>query len=230
LIRAILLLLGNRILSVEGWHWLDQVPDPFLLAINHSQRLEALLVPTLLFWRREGRLIHFLADWNFLFNPLIAFGYWRGGIIPVTRKPARPRFLNRFQPWLVENPHGYERARIYLDKGRSIGIFPEGTTNQNPTRMLSGHSGAARLSLETGCPVIPLGIRFPKARERGWVSPWDPLHLSFGPALYPPVFSNPSTPSTPVSAAQVQRWHEQIMQAVATQAEKSWSPHPVRRK
>jgi 1-acyl-sn-glycerol-3-phosphate acyltransferase len=184
-------------------------------------------VPTLLFWRREGRLIHFLADWNFLFNPLIAFGYWRGGIIPVTRKPARPRFLNRFQPWLVENPHGYERARIYLDKGRSIGIFPEGTTNQNPTRMLSGHSGAARLSLETGCPVIPLGIRFPKARERGWVSP---LHLSFGPALYPPVFSNPSTPSTPVSAAQVQRWHEQIMQAVATQAEKSWSPHPVRRK
>ncbi|NBO63584.1 MAG: 1-acyl-sn-glycerol-3-phosphate acyltransferase [Acidobacteria bacterium] len=221
LIRGILIIFGKRILSVEGWHWLDSVSDPFLIAINHSQRLEALLLPTLLFWYREGRLIHFLADWNFILNPIVAFGYWKGEVIPVTRKPARPRILSGLRSWVVSTPHGYDRARKHLQAGRSVGIFPEGTTNRQTDRMLTGHTGAARLSLEAECPVIPVGIRFPKAKERGWVSPWDRMQVSIGPPLHPP----PST--TPAPSAEVKSWHEEIMRAISVQSGKSWSPRAI---
>ena len=55
--------------AIHGLHHIEAAGDPFILAINHSIRREAILVPALLFLHRRGRLIHFLADWNFRLCP-----------------------------------------------------------------------------------------------------------------------------------------------------------------
>jgi hypothetical protein len=54
------------------------------------------------------------------------------------------------------------RARVCLALGRSVGIFPEGTVNRDPHRLLAGRRSAALLSLERRVPVVPE----PKPRRR----------------------------------------------------------------
>src|SRR5262249_15944983 len=127
-----------------------------------NMRLESLMVPAALCLNRGGRIIHFLADWNFRLIPGVGYIYSRAQVVTVTRKSAKPRFLNVLKPLYEQAVPPHERARRHLASGRSVGIFPEGEVNRDPDRMLRGRRGAARLSLETGAPVVPMGIRFPR--------------------------------------------------------------------
>src|SRR5690349_13012398 len=57
----------------------------------------------------------------------------------------------------------YDKSKVldialgYLHVGHPIVIFPEGNSNKNP-ELRSGKTGAARLALRSGAPVIPVGI------------------------------------------------------------------------
>ena len=42
-------------------------------------------------------------------------------------------------------------------RGQLFGIFPEGTRSRDG-HLHKGHTGAARLALTTGCPIIPVGV------------------------------------------------------------------------
>ncbi len=45
-----------------------------------------------------------------------------------------------------------------VEEGRCVVVYPEGTTTKDPARWpMEGKSGAARIGLATGCPVIPIG-------------------------------------------------------------------------
>ena len=44
-----------------------------------------------------------------------------------------------------------------LRRGELFGIFPEGTRSRDG-RLYKGRTGAARLALEVGCPIYPVGI------------------------------------------------------------------------
>ncbi|MBO0800852.1 MAG: 1-acyl-sn-glycerol-3-phosphate acyltransferase, partial [Blastocatellia bacterium] len=217
LIRGTLLCGLRLVRSVTGLEHLAEARDPFIVALNHSQRLEAVLLPMLFIWQRQGKLIHFLADWNFLMTPAALF-LWRGGVIPVTRKPARPRFLTGLRNYLVATPHGFERAKELLRAGRSVGIFPEGTTNRHPTKLLAGQLGAARLSLETGASLIPVGIRFPTQDKTRPVASCAPMEVHIGTPLTPPHSPDPAP------AAAVRDWHAELMRAIADLTDKTWSP------
>src|SRR5262245_30418449 len=160
LIRALALVGRSRVLSISGLEHVRPACDPFILALNHTSRGEALLVPALMTLYRHGRLIHFLADWNFRLIPGVGLLYRRGEAITVTRKSARPRLLNLLKPLYVHERSALERARAHLEAGRSVGVFPEGTVNRDPRRLLYGDRGAARLALQAGVPVVPAGIRF----------------------------------------------------------------------
>ena len=45
-----------------------------------------------------------------------------------------------------------------LEAGELFGIYPEGTRSRDG-KLHKGHTGAARLALRTGCPIIPVGLQ-----------------------------------------------------------------------
>jgi 1-acyl-sn-glycerol-3-phosphate acyltransferase len=218
LLRALAVVARHNVLAVHGLHHIRTAGDPFILAANHGTRRESLLVPAVLFLHRGGRRVHFLADWSFRLIPGVGLIYSRAQVVTVLRKSARPRLLNVLK-LLYERPlRPFEQARAHLLAGRSIGIFPEGTVNRNPERLLRGRRGAARLSLETGAPVVPMGIRFPTV-ARGRPIPSDaPMELHIGAPLVPtgPRFEQ-------ASLAVVTEWHATIMREIARCSGKTWN-------
>jgi 1-acyl-sn-glycerol-3-phosphate acyltransferase len=212
--RLVAATLGRRIRSVTGTEHVMAAADPFILVLNHSQKAEALAVPALLAFLRGGRRVHFMADWNFLFIPLVGYCIRAGGSIIVGRKPAKPAFLNRFKSRLVPPKPPFTQASELLACGRSVGIFPEGTVNRHPAQLLRGLTGAARLALHTGVPVVPAGIRFPDHVGTGPISDREPMTVHFGEALRPPVRTR--------DAAVEEEFHARLMRAVAALSDKTW--------
>lgn len=148
--------------AVEGLEHVAPENDPFVLVSNHSQRPETLILNSLLAFHRDGRLVHYLADWPMMLVPGVATMYRRGGVIPVFGKKPKVRILAGLEGWFRRRYPGtaWERALEMLRAGRSVGVFPESTMNRNRRKMLRGRPGAALLALEAGVPVVPMGVRF----------------------------------------------------------------------
>ena len=75
--------------------------------------------------------------------------------------PVFGAFLRRVKQIPVDPENGekaFEKARRYLSRGRSVAIFPEGDFSLRGGGLRAPRSGAARLALSTGVPVIPVGI------------------------------------------------------------------------
>ena len=216
LMRSLGYVLLPRFTSILGLEHVGPNADPFVLALNHATRFEAVALPALLMYHRGGRRVHFLADWNFQMIPGIGMLYRRSGAIVVMRKSARPRFLNALKPLYAHVEPSHRRALAHLKAGRSVGIFPEGTVNRDPERLLRGRLGAARLSLEAGVPVVPGGIRIVGGDARR-----PQLAVDFGPPLHPQAHG-----SDTVTRADVRAWHDRIMTEIARLSGKAWEPLP----
>jgi 1-acyl-sn-glycerol-3-phosphate acyltransferase len=218
LCRSVAAVIRPRIASVTGLEHIMPDRGAFLVAANHFCRRDALYLPAVLLVARGGLPVHFLADWNFKLIPGVAAIYRRSGAITVARKPAKPRLLNLLKPLLGGDLPPSRAAWNVLDAGRPVGLFPEGTTNRDPSRLMRGRSGCARLSLETGAPVIPVGIRYPGFDD----DPGKPLGaavcISIGEPLSPP----PIPPEARAPLVAVRAWHARIMTAIALQCEKPW--------
>jgi glycerol-3-phosphate dehydrogenase (NAD(P)+) len=61
-----------------------------------------------------------------------------------------------------------ETARIILEGGGAVGIFPEGT-RVRPGPLGQPKRGAGRLALETGAPIVPVAISGSEDIRRGWL-------------------------------------------------------------
>jgi 1-acyl-sn-glycerol-3-phosphate acyltransferase len=216
--RSIALLAVRQVTAVYGLENLLRAPQPFIVAVNHNIKREALLVPALLVFHRDGRWIRFLADWNFLMIPVVGWVMRRSGAIIITRKPAKPAFLNRFRPRYAEATTPAERVKAKLAAGECVGVFPEGTVNRNPRRLLVGRVGMSRLSLETGAPIIPIGIRFPAADPDRPLPEDAVMEIHIGPHLSPPSIASDRPP--PIGVAR--RWHAAVMTEIARLSGKSW--------
>ena len=142
------------------------LPGPILFALNHSNSVESVVIPSTLLWLRQGAPVHFLADWMYLRLPGVGWLLRQGEVIPVYGKPARFRLLEE---------HRLERRRdsaldACLDRlaaGACVGIFPEGTRNPDPRRLLRGRGGLGELVLRSEAPVLPVGIHYPAAGRLG---------------------------------------------------------------
>ena len=76
-------------------------------------------------------------------------------------------FLRKVQEIPVPLEQGsaaLEQARQHLDKGRSVVIFIEGHISPLEGGFLPPRSGAARLALSSGVPVVPVGISLHRER------------------------------------------------------------------
>ncbi len=60
---------------------------------------------------------------------------------------------------LLENGRlALEEGLRFLEQGRTLGVFPEGVISPPEGGCARHHTGAARLALQSGAPVIPVGI------------------------------------------------------------------------
>lgn len=68
-----------------------------------------------------------------------------GGVIPVRREDS------------AQAQGSLSAGRGILETGNLLGIFPEGTRSPDG-RLYKGKTGAARMAVEVGCPIIPTGL------------------------------------------------------------------------
>jgi 1-acyl-sn-glycerol-3-phosphate acyltransferase len=150
----------------------------------------------------------------------------RSGTICVATKRSRYRLLNLFKPLFAQREPAFRQARTLLASRRSIGVFPEGTVNRDPSRLLPGRFGAARLSLETGVPIIPAGIRFPEVGEGGERVPERAaIEIRIGAPLAPPRCANGRP-----TFAEVRAWHATVMGEIARLSGKTWEWQAIGRR
>ncbi|MBI1794737.1 MAG: 1-acyl-sn-glycerol-3-phosphate acyltransferase [Chloroflexi bacterium] len=82
--------------------------------------------------------------------------------------PLFGRFLHHCGQISVNAGQGknaLDQAQQRLQSGRSVGIFPEGLVSPQSGGCHPPRTGAARLALMTGVPVIPIGIYLPRERS-----------------------------------------------------------------
>ncbi len=124
----------------------DRVPDgPKLIVANHPSTSDPLYLP--LAFRQPIDML--LIDSAFRL-PLLGGYLRRAGQVRVARAGAS----------------AFVEARRRLEAGRSVAIFPEGNVSPRQGGTLPPRSGAARLALLTGLPVVPVGIHLPRERVR----------------------------------------------------------------
>lgn len=208
----------RQVTEVVNWQLLLPGQDPFILVANHGSRREAVYLSSLCLLLRSGKPIRFLADWNFRLIPGVGYFYDHSGAILVTGKSARPRILNHLKPRFTRHGPPLEQARKTLIDAGSVGVFPEGTVNRRADQLLRGRYGAARLSLELGVPLLPVGLRFlGSQRPDGLCDSGAPLRIEIGRPLRPPQAGAAPSPG------QVLAWHREMMTAISKLCGKAWT-------
>lgn len=153
LIRPLLMVLTRR-----DWRGADRFPDGgFVLAVNHLSHADPLLVAHLL--NDHGIPPHFLAKQAVLDWPVVGRLVRATGQIPVRRRT-------------VDAAQAYQAAVQAVRGGECVVIHPEGTLTRDPDLWpMTGRTGAVRVGLATGCPVVPVAqwgaqeILYPYARR-----------------------------------------------------------------
>ena len=224
MLRGVLWFFGKYILQVTGLENITPDKDPQIILLNHNQKMEAILVPSLLVFARYGKRVHFLSDWNFRLIPGLSYFLRKAETIILMNKSAKPKFLNVLKPLFAPKVSGYERAQEKLEQGGTVGIYPEGTINRDPKRLLRGYTGAARLSLVTGVSVVPVGIRFPGLAEGEPIREWIPMEMEIGAPI------RPNQKIADPTLDQIKEWHAILMQAIGVLSGKEWDPSHRKKK
>lgn len=146
----------RHLLGVEG---LEHVPaqGPFVLISNHTSFADHFFVDALLFSVRGDQGVFLTKAESF--TGLRAAWFESMGAVPVDRDaPARELLAT---------------ADRILESGRVLVVYPEGTRNRNPERLLPFKDGGFRFAERAGVPIIPaamwgvqdilpIGGRFPR--------------------------------------------------------------------
>jgi 1-acyl-sn-glycerol-3-phosphate acyltransferase len=123
---------------------LDRIPaeGPLIVAGNHLSYLDPLAHGY--FVDKAGRHPRFLAKQELFDNPIVGAVLRGAGQIPVRRGAGDASSL--------------EEAKRALEEGEVVVVYPEGTTTTTNADFSpgSGKTGAARLSLATGAPILPV--------------------------------------------------------------------------
>jgi 1-acyl-sn-glycerol-3-phosphate acyltransferase len=135
------------LLAATSRTWVDGEKIPAtggcIVAINHISHVDPLLSAHFVY--DHGRIPRYLAKSGLFGNKAIGGLLTAAGQIPVER--------------LSRNAIGaYDAAVQAIGRGECIVIYPEGTLTRDPDLWpMKGKTGAARIALATGCPVIPVG-------------------------------------------------------------------------
>ena len=176
--------------TVEGEHHIPE-SGPAVISANHIGNLDFVFLGIAA--RQQGRLVRFMAMQE-------AFDHWLAG--PLLRA-MRHIPVDRGG----DTATAYALARRALDRGEIVGLHPEGKINRS---LVPGHgkTGAARLALETGAPLIPAAV-------------WGSQRI-LAPGLRPrfprgvPITVHVGTPLEPAAAPRCEDLTEALMSRIRT--------------
>lgn len=127
--------------------WIDGEKIPAdggcVIAMNHISHIDPFTLGWLTY--EHGRLVRYLAKDALFTLPVVGRIVKDARMIPVSRSST-------------DAAKAFDAAVEALGNGDCVGVYPEGTITKDPTGWpMRGKTGAARMALETGCPVIPIG-------------------------------------------------------------------------
>jgi 1-acyl-sn-glycerol-3-phosphate acyltransferase len=134
-----------RPLTKRDWHDQYKIPHTggVILVVNHISNADPLAVGQ--FVAFSGRWPRFLAKSSLFDVPIVGRVLRACGQIPVQRDSAA-------------SADALAAAVDAVEAGRAVIVYPEGTiTRDSELWPMAGRTGAARICLQTGCPVIPIG-------------------------------------------------------------------------
>ncbi len=157
---------------VEGKHLVPR-SGPVIFASNHLSFIDSIAIPV-----GAPRRVHFLAKSSYFEGS--GFSGWASrqfftsiGAIPVRRGAGQAAL------------DALEQQRALLEEGSAVALYPEGTRSMDG-RLYKGRTGVAFLALQTGAPVVPVGlICTDKVMPKGATMP-SPKHritVKFGQPL-----------------------------------------------
>jgi len=130
-------------LSKVEYRGLDRIPKsgPVILAPNHLSEIDPLFIVKLML--DAGRLSRFLAKRSIWKVPVVGAAMTASGQIPVERSAGGAASI--------------KAAEQMIASGSAVAVYPEGTLTREPDLWpMRGKTGAARLALESGVPVLPV--------------------------------------------------------------------------
>ena len=140
-------LVKPTLLTATKHEWIDGEKIPAeggcVIAMNHVSHIDPLTLAWLVY--EHGRLIQYLTKDALFEVPVLKYIVRDARMIPVSRLTT-------------DAAKAFEAACVSVRDGGCVGVYPEGTITKDPTGWpMRGKTGAARIALETGCPVIPIG-------------------------------------------------------------------------
>ncbi|MDH6129660.1 lysophospholipid acyltransferase family protein [Kitasatospora sp. GP82] len=125
----------------RGWEHLPK-EGGFLTVVNHNSIIDPVVYAH---WQyNSGRPPRILGKSSLFSVPFIGFMLRKTGQIPVFRDST-------------DAAEAFRAAIDAIDRGQCVQFYPEGTLTRDPDLWpMTGKSGAARVALMTGAPVIPV--------------------------------------------------------------------------
>jgi 1-acyl-sn-glycerol-3-phosphate acyltransferase len=149
---------------------------PVIFASNHLSFIDSIAIPV-----ASPRPVHFLAKASYFETGLSRWFFTAIGAIPVHRGAGQAAL------------DALDQQRTLLEEGSAVALYPEGTRSLDG-RLYKGRTGVAFLALQTGAPVVPVGLigtddvmpvgaKMPSLSHRITVRFGEPLDLAHhGPA------------------------------------------------
>ncbi|GAA1489187.1 lysophospholipid acyltransferase family protein [Brachybacterium sacelli] len=127
---------------------LENVPRTggFLIASNHLSNIDSFVIPVA--FPRQIRFVAKESLWTQkgLKGRILRWFFTAVDAVPVDREA------------LSSGKGALQSAQVILREGAGFGIYPEGSRSKDGM-LHPGKQGAAWLALESGCPIIPVGLK-----------------------------------------------------------------------
>jgi 1-acyl-sn-glycerol-3-phosphate acyltransferase len=123
--------------TLEG---LEHIPKQgaAILASNHLSALDHLILPAM-----TKRVVYNISKKEHFEHKVRGWAFKHWGVLSLDRGKG--------------DTSAIEKAKEIILDGNLFCIYPEGTRSRDG-KLHKGHTGVARLALETGAPVIPIGM------------------------------------------------------------------------
>jgi 1-acyl-sn-glycerol-3-phosphate acyltransferase len=169
-----------------------RVRGGLIVAANHRSFLDPFVIGGTLPWRRPM---------NYVAKVELFERRWQGWLL--SRLGAFP--IRRGE----SDELAMETARLAVERGGTVCIFPEGTRIRRGT-LATPKRGVGRLALQTGAPVVPAAVFGSELVRRGWRIRPRRVSVRLGKAMRFPRVEQPSPPLAESVTARI--WPNVLLQ------------------